>query len=970
MTILKKIKNLRKAWEDDRLVIFVGAGVSCNSGIPSWYDLIKIFAIKLGIDKCDKCKLLSNDCPDNCKEKYNFCRDDYLKIPQYFFNKSEPDYWKTIQKVFNVKAKPNEINNMIMELQPKHIITTNFDKLIENTDSLNKMIYRIVVKNEDLLNNKSKKSYIIKMHGDIDEPSTIVLKEDDYLNYSRNHILIETFIKSLLVDHTFLFIGYALNDYNLKLIINWLEYLAKDCKEGERKKNYIFTDSKGEHNDNYYSKKNIITINVSEIPNLIKDRYSDIMLKEAGRNIYALLKCILEADSDYHLAPLLDILFERYQIFKDRKRVSYEELKHYHTIGPLELTGSGIKLYDKSNFISIKKILEDKSEKAKFVKKILLKTGIKKIHYESSSIEVEVSNYVDSYIELLKLDQKNRYKDVLSKSEKIGDEISKSYYLHLLIPSQEKLPESMEKIEKELLNSDDYFKLLVFKFNRYCLSKLSKWKSDEFREVDKVLKNIPERKRRSYSYFEKIFEGNYDDIIMCKELAEKCINTYTDINTTYYGIKENMELLKLQAISYNYYYYFKINNLMVDRFTNPKKILEPYVRSMLCTYFPQEEKTSAFFGIKSNPPERYFLNSTDLDIIVKYTNLDKLKSFFRDYRVEGIRFEKEVKIEKRLKNLCKSVIKFPDGILASYLNTFLLLLPNCSTKDFNVNVVAESISELLSDNFLLDKNILLRTFEGVRAYFEAYIGIIKKVPLTKVLKGIVNRETIDYCINHHLDIRGFFKLILGHIENEISEKIGQLIRERDGVKGKMETIYLLYPLFNEKQKNIYSTYLKNNIKSIPIWHLYDYIIKGYLEYSKDIEKRYLQIIKEEVRKRKEKPGQREFPDPLLRTIDELIILFLAGKIGSLKKFKSYLGYSEHLSFLLDPKSYDFSKLQSLDYMWGNFLRYEKYRKIILNKGTELKKNLDKAVQNGRATKYQKAILYGFFLTMEEKYKYM
>ena len=44
---------------------------------------------------------------------------------------------------------------------------------------------------------KKGRNYIIKMHGDIDDIENIVLKEDDYLNYSQNHIIIETFIKSL-----------------------------------------------------------------------------------------------------------------------------------------------------------------------------------------------------------------------------------------------------------------------------------------------------------------------------------------------------------------------------------------------------------------------------------------------------------------------------------------------------------------------------------------------------------------------------------------------------------------------------------------------------------------------------------------------------------------------------------------------------------------------------------------------------
>ena len=193
MNFKEKLKRLREARESNRLVIFVGAGVSNNSGIPSWYELIKRFAEKLDIDKCGKCSFRSSsNCTPDCEEKYNFCQDDYLKIPQYFYNKKKADYLNTIKEVFSIDARPNKINDMIMDLQPKHIITTNFDKLIENTENPNNMIYKVVMKDEDLLTYHSNNSYIIKMHGDIDELKDIVLKEEDYLNYSQKHILIET----------------------------------------------------------------------------------------------------------------------------------------------------------------------------------------------------------------------------------------------------------------------------------------------------------------------------------------------------------------------------------------------------------------------------------------------------------------------------------------------------------------------------------------------------------------------------------------------------------------------------------------------------------------------------------------------------------------------------------------------------------------------------------------------------------
>ena len=92
--------------------------------------------------------------------------------------------------------KTNIIDEIIVKLQPEHIITTNYDHLLENVNDPRVSKYAVITKDDDILSKKGR-NYIIKMHGDIDDIQNIVLKEDDYLNYSQNHIIIETFIKSL-----------------------------------------------------------------------------------------------------------------------------------------------------------------------------------------------------------------------------------------------------------------------------------------------------------------------------------------------------------------------------------------------------------------------------------------------------------------------------------------------------------------------------------------------------------------------------------------------------------------------------------------------------------------------------------------------------------------------------------------------------------------------------------------------------
>ena len=40
MNWIESIKEVKKAQDNDRLVIFVGAGVSANSKLPNWSQLI------------------------------------------------------------------------------------------------------------------------------------------------------------------------------------------------------------------------------------------------------------------------------------------------------------------------------------------------------------------------------------------------------------------------------------------------------------------------------------------------------------------------------------------------------------------------------------------------------------------------------------------------------------------------------------------------------------------------------------------------------------------------------------------------------------------------------------------------------------------------------------------------------------------------------------------------------------------
>lgn len=117
MEFYQMINELNESINNEKLVIFVGAGISKNSGIPTWGQMVRAFAQKIG-------------CPD-----IRLTTDDYIKIPQYFYgvdkSKEHKEYYNTLKKLIDVDCSPNIINKLIYKIHPKYIVTTNYDKLMD-----------------------------------------------------------------------------------------------------------------------------------------------------------------------------------------------------------------------------------------------------------------------------------------------------------------------------------------------------------------------------------------------------------------------------------------------------------------------------------------------------------------------------------------------------------------------------------------------------------------------------------------------------------------------------------------------------------------------------------------------------------------------------------------------------------------------------------------------------------------------
>lgn len=293
------INQIKKSLKNEKLIIFVGAGVSKNSKVPTWNQIVRTFAKELDYTQCLSCHFKSDHCEKYCHHKYYFSTDEYIKIPQYFYSQDQSqnhqNYYDILKKAFQKDFKPNILNDLIVSLKPEHIITTNYDHLLDHYG------YHVIKNDRDLLKAKSS-HYLIKMHGDIDDIEHIIFKEDDYLKYSQTHALIELYIKSLLIDHTFLFIGYSLNDYNFKRFLSWIDYLGheKNVKDNMRT-HYLITNDilpSQTYLESYYKQKDIEVINLNCLDKQLLEKSKVVPLEdEIGRKTYICIEYLQSSKS-------------------------------------------------------------------------------------------------------------------------------------------------------------------------------------------------------------------------------------------------------------------------------------------------------------------------------------------------------------------------------------------------------------------------------------------------------------------------------------------------------------------------------------------------------------------------------------------------------------------------------------------------------------------------------------------------
>jgi hypothetical protein len=201
-----------------RVVLFVGAGASKWSTphgggkFKDWIEFLEAANAKL-----DRRSRARRVVASLIQER------DYLLASELLKAQLGTDWSALLSSEFQQAADVSRLHKALVGLDQRIVITTNFDKLIESAwgaapgPHYPTVITRVDADAFKLFRNDEK--YLIKLHGSIDTPSDIIFDKTSYQVGAFGNSYYAEILSSLLLTHTFVFVGFSMADPAVSLVI-------------------------------------------------------------------------------------------------------------------------------------------------------------------------------------------------------------------------------------------------------------------------------------------------------------------------------------------------------------------------------------------------------------------------------------------------------------------------------------------------------------------------------------------------------------------------------------------------------------------------------------------------------------------------------------------------------------------------------------------------------------------------------
>jgi hypothetical protein len=120
------------------------------------------------------------------------------------------------------RCRPSPSHHEVLKLKLPQLFTTNYDRLLERTYIENQLDFAVSSTEADFRQTFSTKpaNHIVKLHGTIDKPDTVVLTRTDYSRSRAERRTMFDALRSDMRSSTFLYLGFSLTDPNFNLLLD------------------------------------------------------------------------------------------------------------------------------------------------------------------------------------------------------------------------------------------------------------------------------------------------------------------------------------------------------------------------------------------------------------------------------------------------------------------------------------------------------------------------------------------------------------------------------------------------------------------------------------------------------------------------------------------------------------------------------------------------------------------------------
>ncbi len=210
-------EELRQIYHQERLIVFVGAGISAAAGLPSWKRLVEILAAHPRVLAASEAE--RNEIKDFAA-RFHYI-DALSAIKQII---GPGDFYTIVEKELDDEGHPvPPAAEAIAALAPKlrAVLTTNIDHLLERAFAGNfRPVYEATA---DL---GQRRRYILKLHGTLLKRTSWVFTRDEYEKAMYANPVHAGIFSSIFHTYTLLFVGYGLMDDDFDAVLGRVRALA------------------------------------------------------------------------------------------------------------------------------------------------------------------------------------------------------------------------------------------------------------------------------------------------------------------------------------------------------------------------------------------------------------------------------------------------------------------------------------------------------------------------------------------------------------------------------------------------------------------------------------------------------------------------------------------------------------------------------------------------------------------------